>query len=290
MSIAGPVARLDAPLARRNPVAKLAAGLALTLGLFATLDPVTPAIAIAGELAAVPLFGLRYRDLIRRGWPIAVAALGVLLSLVLFAADRSGPVLVSLGPLSVTGSILYTALGLALRVFAISIPGVLIFATTDPTDLADALVQNVRVPARFAIGTLAAFRLLPLLGQEWQQLRLARRARGVDAGRNPFAAARIFASMTFGLLVGAIRRGTRLASAMDARGFDSGVKRTSARIQRFRLADAALVAGAIGLAVLALAISIHQSAFIPVLAPPPQPSRPAFQGRQPCTLATAAVR
>jgi energy-coupling factor transport system permease protein len=266
MSLVVPIGRPDAALARRNPVAKLAAGLALTLVLFTTIDPVTPAIALAGELVAVPLFGLRYRDLARRAWPLAMAAAGVLLSLVLFAADRSGPALLSVGPITVTGSILYTALGLALRVFAISLPGVLIFATTDPTDLADALVAHVRAPARFAIGTLAAFRLLPLLGAEWQQLALARRARGIDAGGNPVAAVRIFASMTFGLLVGAIRRGTRLAAAMDARGFDSGTMRTSARQTSFRLADAALIAGALALAVLALGVSVWLSAYRPVLA------------------------
>ena len=65
-------------------------------------------------------------------------------------------------------------------------------------------------------------------------LTLARRARGVDAGRNPVARLRLFASTAFALLVGAIRRGTRLAVAMDARGFDSGVPRDRrARRQHF---------------------------------------------------------
>lgn len=265
MSFAGPVGRPDAPLARRNPVAKLAAGLVLTLALFATLDPVTAGIVILAELVAVPLFGLRYRDLARRAWPIGVAALGVLLSLVLFAADRSGPVLVALGPVAVTGSVLYTALGLSLRILAISVPGILIFATTDPTDLADALIRNLRAPARFAIGTLAAFRLLPLMGEEWRLLGLARRARGIDAGGNPALAVRIFASKTFALLVGAIRRGTRLAAAMDARGFDSGVARTSARTQPFRFPDAALIAAAAAVATLALAISIRLGTLLPLL-------------------------
>jgi energy-coupling factor transport system permease protein len=268
------MARLDAPLARRNPVAKLAAAITFTAALFATVDPVTPGIAVAVELAAIPLFGLRYRDLIRRGWPILVGLLGVVLSLVLFAADRSGPLLLALGPLRVTGSVLYSMLALSLRLLAISLPGVLIFATTDPTDLADALIQNVRVPARFAIGTLAAFRLLPLLGDEWRHLTLARRARGIDAGRNPLAAARIFASTTFALLVGAIRRGTRLATAMDARGFDSvmsrpstdsQVPRTSARTQRFGPADAALIAAALTIAAASLALSVHLHLFRPLL-------------------------
>ena len=133
------------------------------------------------------------------------------------------------------------ALGIALRIPAVALPGIVVFATTDPTDLADALVQNVRLPARFAIGALAAFRLVPLLGEEWRVLALARRARGIDAGRNPYAHVRLAGSLTFGLLVGAIRRGTRLATAMDARGFDSGAPRTFARQQRFRTADTVLV-------------------------------------------------
>lgn len=46
---------------------------------------------------------------------------------------------------------------------------------------------------------------------------MARRARGIDAGRNPLTRLRLFGSTAFTLLVGAIRRGTRLAVAMDAR-------------------------------------------------------------------------
>ena len=144
---------------------------------------------------------------------------------------------------------LITALGLVLRLFAVALPGVIVFATTDPTDLADALVQNARAPARFAIGALAAFRLVPLLGQEWQMLSMARRARGVDAGRNPVAQLRLFASTAFALLVGAIRRGTRLAVAMDARGFDSGTpahRRPAAALRR--APTALLIVGAAALA------------------------------------------
>ena len=243
-------------LARRNPVAKLAGALLFTAVLLATLDPVTPALTLAIELAVVPLFGVRYPDLLRRAWPLAVAALGVLLSLIVFSTHRTGAQLVQLGPLDITSGVLADGLGLSLRLFAVAVPGVLVVASTDPTDLADALVQNVKASSRFAIGTLAAFRLLPLLGTEWQTLTLARRARGLDAGRSPIARVRLFGSIAFGLLVGAIRRGTRLATAMDARGFDSGVRRTVARRQRFGPGDAAFIAAAAVLAAAALATSV----------------------------------
>lgn len=260
-----PIAVSDAPLARRNPVAKLAAALVVSVALIATVDPVAPAVAIGFELAVVPLFGVGYRTLARRAWPLLVSAGGILCTLVLFAAERTGATLWQAGPVLVTAGVLGTALGMALRVIAVALPGVLVFATTDPTDLADALIQNVKAPPRFAIGALAAFRLVPLLGLEWQMLSMARRARGIDAGRNPLARLRLFGSTAFALLVGAIRRGTRLATAMDARGFDSGSSRTSARRQRFTGADAGLIAGATVLAAGALAVSVALGTFRPLV-------------------------
>jgi energy-coupling factor transport system permease protein len=253
-----------APLGRRNPVAKLAAALAFSAPLVATLDPLTPAIALCVELAVLPLFGLRWRELARRAWPLLTAAAGIVVTLVLFAAERTGASVVTFGPVDVTTGVLWLALGMALRIIAIALPGVLVFATTDPTDLADALVQNARVPSRFAFGALAAFRLVPLLGQEWQMLAMARRARGLDAGRNPAARLRLFGSAAFALLVGAIRRGTRLAVAMDARGFDSGATRTIARPQHLGRADVALVAAALLLAAAILAVSLITGVFRPL--------------------------
>ncbi|MFI0796471.1 energy-coupling factor transporter transmembrane component T family protein [Micromonospora rubida] len=260
-----PVATPGAPLARRNPVAKVAAALVFSFTLLATLDPVAPAIALGVELAVLPLFGIRYRVLARRAAPLLLGAVGIVATLVLFAADHSGRVLVDAGPVLITSGVLLTALGLALRMLAVALPGVIVFATTDPTDLADALIQNAKAPARFAIGALAAFRLVPLLGQEWQMISMARRARGVDAGRNPLARMRLFVSTAFALLVGAIRRGARLAVAMDARGFDAGTPRTVARRQRFRAADGLLIAGAAALAGAALAVSIALGAFRPLI-------------------------
>ncbi|MFC7545366.1 energy-coupling factor transporter transmembrane component T family protein [Plantactinospora sp. GCM10030261] len=254
-----------APLARRNPVAKLAAALLFTVALLATLDPITPAIAIVIELAVLPLFGVRYAELVRRAWPLLVSALGIAVTLVLFAAERSGTMLLDWGPVAVTTGVLSTALALSLRLIAVALPGVLVFASTDPTDLADALIQNAKAPPRFAIGTLAAFRLVPLLGQEWQMISMARRARGVDSGRNPLAAVRVFGSTAFGLLVGAIRRGTRLATAMDARGFDAGTPRSNARRQHFGFADGLLVVGAVLLAGGALVVSVLLGTFRPLL-------------------------
>jgi energy-coupling factor transport system permease protein len=76
---------------------------------------------------------------------------------------------------------------------------------------------------------------------------------------------RHFAGTAFALLVGALRRGGRLAVAMDARGFDAGTPRTYARRQVFTAADAALVTAAGVLAAATLAVSVLLGLFRPVI-------------------------
>lgn len=247
---------MTGPLARRAPVAKIGALLLFSTAVLLTRDLLALTVALLATLLAAPLFGITPWSLLRRAWPVLLGACTVVLSLALFAADRSGTVLFHFGPMMITTAVLKSALSLALRLIAISLPSILVFSTTDPTDLADSLIQHTRVSPRFAIGALAAFRLVGYLDDEWRMISMARRARGIAAGRNPITWLRLFASTAFGLLVGAIRRGTRLAVAMDARGFDAGLPRTVARPQPWRFADWLLVLGGalLGAAVLVIAL------------------------------------
>jgi energy-coupling factor transport system permease protein len=228
-------------LGRRNPVAKLGACLVVFVGLFLTVDPVTPAIVLVAQLIAFPLLGVRLLTLVRRGWLLLIAAGAVALTNLLFSASSGEPVLFRVGPFEVTGGSLSAAVGITLRLLAIALPGVVFAATTDPRDLADSLTQQLHAPAKFVFAALAALRLVPLLGLDWQMLMMARRSRGV-AGGGPFTRIRLAGQTLFALLVSAIRRGTRLATAMDARGFASGRQRTRAREQRMHPADWVLLA------------------------------------------------
>lgn len=226
-------------LAQRNPVAKLVAATIPAGALVVSRDLLTPSILLGLTLLVVPAAGVAPRDLLRRTWPLLVAAVSVGVVNAVFGVSGT-----------------QSGVALGLRALAVALPGVLVLATTDPVDLADSLVQQLRVPAKFAYGTLAALRLLPLLAQEWDVIGMARRARGVEAGRSPFAALRLFASKVVTLLVVAIRRGTRLATAMDARGFDADRVRTRARVQSVTRADAAMVALALLGTAAALASSV----------------------------------
>jgi energy-coupling factor transport system permease protein len=236
-------------LARINPVAQLTAMVVVTLVLLTSLDVVTPAVVVAAELCLLPAAGLTDpRDLWRRTWPLLLGAGSVGLVNVLLADDAT----------------VVTGIGLGLRVVGLALPGVLLVASTDPVRLADALTIHWRVSTRFAFGALAALRLVPLLVAEFESVRLARRTRGVEAGRNPVARARLLAGVAFTLLVGAVRRGSRLATAMDARGFDSGVRRSNARGSRLHRRDAGFVAGAVLVSAVAVTLSVLTGAWSPI--------------------------
>lgn len=255
-----------APLARANPVAKLAGGLVLLVALFGSLDGVTALIVLA-VLAAllVGWSGLDPRALVGRAWLIGVAAVSIGVFNVLFAPVQAGAILVEAGPIRIGAETLLDGIGLSLRLLAIALAGLLATATSQPTDVADALVQQLRVSPRFAIGVLAALRLLPLLAQEWQTIGMARRARGVEAGRSPVAAVRLFAGQLLALLVGAIRRGTRMALAMEARGFGARECRSVARVQHMRIVDWGWIGGAALLSGVAIALSIALGTWQPLV-------------------------
>jgi energy-coupling factor transport system permease protein len=236
-------------LGRINPVAQLAAMAVVTLVLLTSLDVVTPAVVVAAELCLLPAAGLTdLHGLWRRTWPLVLGAGSVGLVNVLLSDDAT----------------VIAGIGLGLRVVGLALPGVLLVASTDPVRLADALTIHWRLSTRFAFGALAALRLVPLLVAEFESVRLARRTRGVEAGRSPVARVRLVAGIAFTLLVGAVRRGSRLATAMDARGFDSGIARSNARGSSLHPRDAGFVAGTIAVCAVAVTASVLSGSWSPI--------------------------
>lgn len=242
MSIAEPVRQ--GPLATLNPVSKLGAAFIVTAVLLVSIDPVSAGVALGLELILLCFAGIRARTLLPRLAPVLVAAPLAGITTALYGRT-SGTVLAQWWAVEVSTGSLQLGLATTLRILAIGMPAVLLFITIDPTDLADGLAQLLRLPARFVLGGLAGLRLVGLFADDWRALALARRARGVaETG-----SLRRVLGQAFALFVLSIRRGTKLATAMEARGFGAPGPRSWARASVFRsrdwvaLAVAALVAG-----------------------------------------------
>ena len=243
-------------LARTNPVARVLALLVSTTPLLITIDPVSAGVALALELALVPLSGVSARSFFLKATPLLVAAPLGALSMLLYASP-GGHVYWSFGPAAISDHSMWLALGIGLRMCALVVPAIALLDRIDPTDMGDGLAQILHLPARPVLAALAGARMTSLMAADWKALERARRARGVgDASR-----IRSFLRGSFSLLVFALRRSGKLATTMEARGFGAAGRRTWARPSRLRAADAALMAVAIAVPAIALTVSVMAGTF-----------------------------
>ncbi|MDH6237448.1 energy-coupling factor transporter transmembrane component T [Cryobacterium sp. CG_9.6] len=252
MSLLTPTIRPSA-VARLNPVAKLAVALIVSCALLLSIDWVSAGVALLLEGVLLLWCGLSARQFWLRTAPVWIAAPLAALTTVLYGQD-SGTTLWQAGFVTVTEGSVALGLAIGLRVLAIGLPGIVLLATTDPTDLADGLAQVLRLPARFVLGGLAGLRLVGMFIEDWRSLALARRARGVGDGGGVSGAVKRFLGPAFALLVISVRRGSKLATAMEARGFGSDDPRTWARESVVGVGDAILVG--IGCAIAGIAIGV----------------------------------
>lgn len=254
--------RRRGPIAARNPVAKLGASLLIAVPLILTIDAVSAATALALEVVLFALAGLTWREFWLRTLPVWIAAPLTALTIALYGT-ASGQVYAQWLFVRVSDGSIELAVATFFRVLAIALPGIVLFVTVDPTDLADGLAQLLRLPSRFVLGALAGMRLLGLLVEDWRQLSLARRARGVaDAGR-----IRRGVGMVFALFVLAIRRASKLATAMEGRGFGAPGPRTFARASRWGTGDTVLLLAGAAISTIAIGAAVAAGSWNLILGP-----------------------
>ena len=238
-------------VANVNPVARIIGALLMCIPMFFSLDVVSAGSALAIELVLLWIGGVAPWTTLRRTWPVWIAALCSLLSVTLYGS-ASGAVLLDWGWIHVTEGSVYYGLATAVRVGAIAMPSVILALGLDPTDLADGLVQILRCPSRFVYGGLAGMRMFTLLQEDWRALGLSRRSRGLGDGN---AVGRAL-SQAFGLLVVSIRRATRLATAMEARGFGGDTPLSRVRVSALHPIDAVFCVICVAIPLVALGLAL----------------------------------
>lgn len=115
---------------------------------------------------------------------------------------------------------------LGLRTFVFSLVGMLFASTTQPVPFFYSLMQQLRVPVRYAYGCLAAFRMLPMMAEEFVHIRQAMKVRGLMRKKGITAIYNRFMRYALGMLVQSIRRAQRTAVAMEAKRFALTDERT----------------------------------------------------------------
>lgn len=207
----------DSPLARRNPTVKLALLTGVSLVAVLLLDPVTPTVLYLLSLlgvataARVPAGTLAVAHL-----PFVLFASGVL---VVNALSRPGAVLWDAGPLRVTEEGVHIGLALAARTLLVGVLAVGFLLSTDGVALMTSLQHNARLDPRVTYAVLAGYRMLQEMPREWATIRAAHAVRTDPVARRRWwQEVRHLGGVAFTLLVVSVRKGERIAQALESRG------------------------------------------------------------------------
>ena len=250
--------RGESYLHRLNPLSKLAVNLLYVVLLSMIVDPVTPGVFAAAALISLRVLGgVPFKTIGYIFIPLMVVSFGTFWSTSLFfdaSALSESHVALQVGPIVLTYEALSYGLTITLRLMAIFISSMMFVLTTDPTEFIQSLIQQLRVSFRFGYGILAAYRFVPMLQNELANIRAAHKVRGFDESKGIAARINALRSYTVPLLAITLRKAGRVALAMDSRGFAAWPYRTYYHQTAFGQRDYVFIAGAVLLAVTALAI------------------------------------
>lgn len=254
--VAGQAATRGAWVRTLDPGALIIGLLLFSTPLMISVDMVSSSVALALVLVVCPFAGVSYWCLLRRGWPVLIAAVLASVSMILYGRPQ-GAEYFHLGLIHVTDNSLYLGAAIGIRVLAIGLPAIVFLPAVNPTALGDSLAQVWRLPATFVVGIVAGVRMITLFTADFHALERARRSRGM--GDAPALLRAL--SISFALVVLALRRSAKLATTMEARGFGGATARTWARKAQIRGRDLTFILGCTLAAALSIGAAVCTGAF-----------------------------
>ena len=234
------------PLHRLNPVTKLAIAASIITATFFAQSWA----ALTGLLALTLALGMSAGALPRLAGMLKVLApIALVMLLLQIAFTRGGdPVL-----LLATSEGLQTGGRACLRLVGVALPLVLMLAVTRLTDLADACVEVLHIPYRYAFTFTTALRFVPVFTQEMNAIMEAQTARGVEFDtKNPFKKMSLMLPVCIPLLVTSVAKTDAAALAAEQRGFYLRTRESPYKRYPMLGADAAALACCVGIVALGI--------------------------------------
>jgi len=216
----------DSVLHRLHPLVKMAWLLFGTVLVFVVRSPWVVLAAVELLVLAFPLAGLRLGRV--RGTRLFITT-ALLLGLLQVLFVHEGETLLHVGPVAITVGGLQAAAYVAGRFLSVILLSYLFVLTTEPNDLAYALMR-AGVPYRYGFALITALRLVPVFEQEGQTVYQAQLARGVRYDvRSPRRFVTLARQFFLPLLVSALGKVDALAVSMEGRCFGKYPTRTFVR-------------------------------------------------------------
>ena len=233
----------DTLLHRLNPVTKLALAAAIIAATFLanTYAALVGLLVLTLLLAAYAgVFG-RLARLLKLLVPIALIMLVLQLVFV-----RGGDTLFAF----VTDEGLITGGKACLRLLGVALPLVLMLMVTKLTDLANACVEKLHIPYKYAFTFTTALRFVPVFSQEMNAIMEAQTARGVQYDtKNPFKKMQLMLPLCVPLLISSVSKTDATALAAEQRGFYLRTRACSYRRYPFAARDIVVFALCVALIV-----------------------------------------
>lgn len=230
-------------LHRLNPVAKLAlaSGIIIATFLAASYPALVVLLVITLALGAYAGVFSRLASLLKVLLPLAAIMLVLQMIFV-----QGGERLVGF----VTSEGLVTGSKACLRLLGVALPLVLVLTVTKLTDLANACVEILHVPYRYAFAFTTALRFVPLFGQEMNAIMEAQTARGVEYDtKNPIKKLQLMLPLCIPLLISSVGKTDATALAAEQRGFYLRTRESSYKRYPLQALDFAAIAVAVALIV-----------------------------------------
>lgn len=149
--------------------------------------------------------------------PIVLAALSSATSLLLFG--RGEHVVWRWGIIKISEESIHSAALIGGKTVIIGVIGLILLLTTSPTLLLYSLMQQLKLPAKYAYGFMAGIRLIPIMIEEIIIRTQAIKVRRVKLGIGPRAIYDRMQLYIIPLLAQSIRRAHTIAIAMQAKQF-----------------------------------------------------------------------
>lgn len=233
----------DTVLHRLNPIAKLAlaAGIIIATFLGDTYPMLLGLLALTLVLGAYAGVFKNLLSLLKLLVPLAVVMLALQTAFV-----RTGDAVA----LWMTVDGLVTGTKACLRLLGVALPLILMLTVTKLNDLANACVEILHVPYRYAFTFTTALRFVPVFSQEMNAIMEAQTARGVEYDtKNPFKKIKLMLPLCIPLLVSSVGKTDATALAAEQRGFYLRTRESS--YKRYPIAGLDVAALAVTVALIA---------------------------------------
>ncbi len=213
----------DSLLHRLNPVTKLALAAAIILATFLgdTYPLLIGLLVLTFALGTYARASAGLATLAKLMVPLAVVMLVLQTVFV-----RTGDALFAW----VTMDGVVTGSKAALRLLGVALPLILMLTVTRLNDLANAVVEVLHVPYRYAFTFTTALRFVPVFSQEMNAIMEAQTARGIEYDtKNPIRKIQLMLPLCVPLLVSSVAKTDATALAAEQRGFYLRTRESSFR-------------------------------------------------------------